>query len=95
MTCFDCPTLYPAYMVRDNVWLQAWPEYPKLRGAGRWRCGMGMTPRRRFLGLCFTCLERRLGRPLAPVDFNLDLVINAGVKLGLRMRSSQAAVEGY
>lgn len=69
--CRDCGGLNDSYMVRREVWFQA----------------VGLrtpeTPKPFFL--CFRCLEKRLGRPLQEDDFDLKLVINLPIALGIRM----------
>jgi len=37
--------------------------------------------------LCFDCLEKRLGRNLRKNDFDLEIPVNAGIKLGIRFSS--------
>jgi hypothetical protein len=78
--CADCGagtgTLGEYYMVRDDVWEQAWVGRRK-----SWQ-----TPDREFL--CIGCLEERLGRTLTPCDFP-DYPINDPAKYGMsdRLRS--------
>lgn len=85
--CFDCGDPHGcAYLVHDATWLAAWPEYSALRArlataypkGSPWRWHV-------HLLLCFGCLEKRLGRPLHPSDFDLSLPINAGVAFGMRL----------
>jgi hypothetical protein len=79
--CHDCGNIACEYMVRDSVWNRAWPEYREKKALlvaehpnERWKT---------HLLLCFECLQRRLNRSLVPEDFDLHLVINHGILLGL------------
>jgi hypothetical protein len=75
--CVDCgigtSTLgeYP-YIVRDDVWEQAWIGRRK-----SWQC---QRPDGRIVEgqevLCIGCLERRLGRTLIASDFPADILCN-------------------
>jgi hypothetical protein len=69
-------------MVHDEVWLAAWPTYPEERRA-LIRANKGVPGARTHLLLCFDCLSKRLGRPLRIADFDLDVPINAGIRLGI------------
>lgn len=87
LRCYDCNRPGGSYMVKRSVWNEAWPEYVKLKrslvlkhkGTPEWF--------RAHIELCLGCLEKKLGRPLAEADFDMDLPINDGVAIGLRMTS--------
>ena len=86
--CWDCKGWSHAYMVHDEIWLKAWPDYPTMRlflksvlctkSHGR-EAGGEMR-----LVLCFECLEKRLGRKLRIVDLT-DYPINNLLKKGAAM----------
>lgn len=91
--CYDCKGANDDYMVKPETWHEAWPSYSELKmkllrenPSNRYRA---------FLGLCFSCIEKRLDRPLTPEDFDLDLPINRNIALGLRMglRTSRQLLE--
>jgi len=80
--CYDCGFDHDWYMVKNEVWLQAWPEdYPKLRT----RLILENQGRRVFVSLCYECLEKRLGRVLTIDDFDLGIPINSGVRMGFKL----------
>jgi hypothetical protein len=88
--CYDCKQhTHDWYMVKDAVWCLAFPEYRQLKMSFIKCMPKAQRPR---IYLCFECLERRLGRPLALDDFRLELGINAGVvqgiKIGLRSKGT-------
>ena len=83
--CFDCGHPFVDYYVRDEVWLQAWPDYQEAKAEAICKYAGTEHDRLKHLTLCFTCLECRLGRVLSPDDFNLSLPANAGIKLGIGM----------
>jgi hypothetical protein len=96
MACYDCKRGSEFYMVRRETWVRAWPEYDSLRReilAKRrelLRDPDRAFPVSKFLLLCFDCLERRLGRPLTVDDFDLDLIVNEPIRLGMRLGASSA-----
>ena len=55
--CLDCGKLSEWYMLENEVWLAAVPEYSVLK----------VTHSRVFF--CLSCVEARLGRALLRVDF--------------------------
>jgi len=68
-SCYDCGMVRPEYhMLWDGVWEKAWdgkqPPHEDPRDP------------RQPLQLCFACLEKRLGRPLANADFTTAPVNN-------------------
>jgi hypothetical protein len=67
--CADCGigtlTLGEYYMVKDDVWEQAW--------AGRRKAWHGKVPGQEIL--CIGCLEQRIGRTLTSSDFT-DAPVN-------------------
>lgn len=83
--CFDCGHPFVDYYVRDEIWLQAWPDYQEAKAEAIRQYSGTEHDRLKHLTLCFTCLERRLGRVLSPDDFNLSLPANAGIRLGIGM----------
>lgn len=93
--CFDCRRPTDSYMVHNRVWLTAWPSYGADRRRGLdalvERLGDLTQARREYRGahLCFNCLERRLGRPLSPKDFDPDLPINRGILLGISLMAGE------
>ena len=57
------PSWHFAYMVRESIWKEVFPDYlavrqQKIRRKGDWA-----------VVLCPECLSKRLGRPLTPDDF--------------------------
>jgi len=79
--CYDCQHHGGAYMVHDHVWDAAWPDYWKVK-----RSRAHLPERRdRILCLCLGCLSRRLGRPLTPDDFDLEVPLNESVRVGIEM----------
>lgn len=87
LRCYDCKRAAGSYMVHRPVWDRAWPEYRELKRSlvSKYKGTPGWF--RAHLELCLGCLEKRLGRPLSPDDFDLSLPINDGVRLGLSMRA--------
>lgn len=89
--CYDCKGYAEFYMVKRHVWLQAWPDYEELRAdilERRKACLKNpelAAPVHRFLLLCFSCLEKRLGREMVADDFDLDLCVNEPIRLGIRI----------
>lgn len=80
--CYDCTSTQDWYMLRDEVWNQAWPEdYSKLRT----RLTLENQGKRVFICLCYDCLEKRLGRSLTIDDFDLGLPINSGIRMGFKL----------
>lgn len=72
MFCNDCGQPYAGYMVYGAVWKVAWKGHT--------------TPASEHdRVLCLDCLAQRLGRALLPSDFDLDLPINQGIKLGIEL----------
>lgn len=69
--CYDCSHYPPSYMVLDEVWERAVPDYREQRKS------------RRF-NLCFSCLESRLGRELTVRDFQ-EVPVNQGIFFGYLM----------
>lgn len=71
-------------MISRELWAQAWPEYEKLKKI------MAKTyPRydpRRYLLLCFSCLEKRLDRRLTLDDFDANIPVNKAVHFGYFLR---------
>lgn len=80
--CYDCGFSHDWYMLKDEVWLQAWPEgYKELRT----KLTLENQGRRVFVGLCYECLEKRLGRMLTIDDFDLGIPINSGIRMGFKL----------
>jgi len=73
--CFDCNEENPHYMTSHEVWRQAFPNYREIK-----RQAMQDHPDSalKFILLCLSCLEKRLGRRLTREDF-ANVPINAGV----------------
>ena len=73
--CDDCGEPVYGYMLKDDIWKIAVPDYEKI-----------LTLQKHFY-LCFSCIKHRLGRQLKVTDFT-DAPINApiieGVLAGLR-----------
>lgn len=90
--CYDCRGWDSCYMVHDEVWAKAWPDYREVRKALVQQYGSppvnGLRKDRIFLCLCFGCLEKRLGRPLELGDFK-RAPINEPIFFGYRMRERQ------
>ncbi len=66
--CMDCECSPPYYMVKDEVWWKAVPDYIDVKVSRR--------KDMRFTRLCFKCLSIRLGRPLDISDFSSAPVNN-------------------
>lgn len=86
--CVDCglgcTTAGEWYMVKDEVWEQAW--------TGGWRSPWHLLPGQ--MVLCIGCLEKRLGRTLCASDFT-EAMVNSPDKEGIsdRMRARLTATE--
>lgn len=78
--CHDCGG-YAQYMVRGEIWGQAFPDYAQVRVQLIERLD------RRFKGLdlCFSCLAIRLGRVLTIEDFDLTIPVNSAVVFGIQL----------
>lgn len=85
LICRDCKDYSTPYMVRDEVWNEAWPEYRELRQVLREKHRNTWSEGKSHVYLCLPCLEKRLGRTLMPADFDLELPINAAIRQGLWM----------
>jgi hypothetical protein len=99
--CLDCKTAcLPDYMVKNHVWDQAVPDYKHLKtvlkeqfpgtespplGCSAWAKNWD---HRACVQLCFECLEQRLGRSLTIEDFDLQIPVNLGVRLGFELGKS-------
>lgn len=83
--CHDCGEHFAFYMVHNWVWREAWPTYAAERQALMKKYKYTSEYFRVHLDLCFSCLEKRLGRKLKPEDFDLDLPVNRGIALGMRI----------
>ena len=85
--CYDCSAPPPPYMVLNEVWRTAMPEYSRLKHALRHfeESPDRVEREKRYVLLCLTCLERRLGRPIEIGDFDLTVPINLGIALGYRL----------
>ena len=83
--CFDCEAPWVDYYVRDEVWLQAWPDYPEFKKQIVQRYRGTEKDRLQYLTLCFDCLVRRLGRKLTAKDFDLALPANHGIRFGMTL----------
>lgn len=81
--CSDCNTYHPIYMVQDELWKTAWPEFVDLHKQLRLK-QKELQVRGAGMNLCIGCLERRLGRLLTIDDFTWAPA-NANVHLGYRM----------
>lgn len=86
--CWDCKLVHDSFMVKNEIWRQAFPDYVEQKRKLKEKHGL----ERPFLvtiHLCFRCLEKRLRRKLVPEDFNLLLPINHGIALGMTMMRQQ------
>ena len=96
--CFDCHKVECTYMLKDEVWAEAWPTYAKdqeerefeIRSTHRSGAPDEMLWRLETHGrlfLCFACLETRLGRALVLEDFSPmeEAPCNRAVFLGARI----------
>jgi hypothetical protein len=88
--CWDCKLVHDSFMVKNEVWKQAMPEYVEEKRKLKSMYGLDR-PFLVTIHLCFYCLEKRLGRHLRPEDFNLLLPINHGIALGMAMMCRQSA----
>jgi hypothetical protein len=77
--CYDCYNLHAPYMVKDAVWLQAWPEYTAVRSKLQ-----SLFPAKVHLNLCLNCLVLRLGRDLTLEDLT-NKPVNDSIVLGYTM----------
>ena len=86
MYCHDCGGCDPYYNVYDHIWALAMPEYPTLKARKRREFPSinGKRDFRDYVGLCFTCLESRLGRPLTLEDFT-NRPVNDGIRFGFQL----------
>lgn len=78
LECIDCGEWSEWYMLKDDVWLSAVPDYSErvahVPGVG--------TP---HVYCCLTCVEGRLGRPLTLSDFSnapVNSLLFRGFELG-------------
>lgn len=79
--CYDCKQrTFDWYMLKDAVWCTAFPDYSEIRCSLRRQLGKSAR-----IFLCYSCVERRLGRALVADDFRLDLPISSGILQGMRM----------
>jgi hypothetical protein len=85
--CYVCDKATPTYMVLDEVWLKAFPNYREVQSElrARWPGKEREHREKRFVSLCLYCLEQRLGRSLLATDFDLGLPINQGILWGALM----------
>ena len=83
--CFNCGAREESYMVMNQVWLRAWPDYWEWRRELRSLLATSAnTDGKMRLLLCLSCLERKLGRPLVVSDFT-DVPINDKIFIGVRI----------
>lgn len=97
MICHDCKGHNDEYMVRPEVWAQAWPTYQHDKKILLAKVRDGKLQQwAAFLLLCLDCLERRLGRPLSEADFDFGIVINRPLALGfaIGLRRAQMNRDG-
>lgn len=80
--CADCRGPNSDYMVRSEVWVQAWQDSHSPEES---TTATGLL-------LCLSCLERRAGRELLPEDFDLTLPINRGLRHLIRMGRKPGSV---
>jgi hypothetical protein len=88
--CWDCDKDATGYMLKDDLWHQAWPTYDNDRKEAAAQYGKDESGKRNpmaCLCLCFGCLEKRLGRRLTPLDFNFKSKLNEGILLGMRFET--------
>jgi len=86
--CYDCGKCSCMYMVHDELWQKAWPEYRELRAE--------LVPKysfRIFLCLCLECLEVRIKRPLLISDFT-PAPINDGIRIGYTLGKKEQVTNG-
>lgn len=68
LRCHDCGGANPQdYAVKREVWNEAWPDYRKQVSLALNEYGRDHPGRHQLL--CFSCIEKRLGRALVPGDF--------------------------
>jgi hypothetical protein len=82
--CWDCKLVHNSFMVKDPIWKQAFPDYAEQKKKLKEKYKEDK-PFLVTIHLCFTCVEKRLGRKLVPSDFNLLLPINYGIVKGMEM----------
>jgi hypothetical protein len=87
--CYDCARPCGEYIVKDEVWRAAWPDYYALKRRllqeyptmeERWHT---------YLQLCYRCFIIRLGRPLVLADFRMETPCNDGIRIGLLLAEGQ------
>jgi hypothetical protein len=78
-TCFECLGYGHRYMVTEDVWNSAWPEYKELEVSAAKELRRTWNPDGSMrLLLCFKCLSKKLGRDFVHGDFT-DVPINRHV----------------
>lgn len=87
--CLDCGDYDNCYRVHDEVWKLAVPDYEALKGARRASAkekGLEGPYARAasFVGLCFVCLAKRLGREVTIDDFTRH-PINESLRFGFAL----------
>jgi hypothetical protein len=79
--CIDCDEHVTSYMVCDEAWAEAVPEYRSLKEELEAKHDAG---RASAVSVCVACLAHRLRRDLLPADFN-DSPGNDTIRLGIAM----------
>ena len=85
-SCFDCGKDDGCYMIRDEVWNQAVPNYREIKRALR-----EIAKIRGYFCLCIDCLELRIGRPVGVKDFDLSMPANYNIALGMKLAARARA----
>lgn len=94
--CYDCKGVPSEYMVKDEVWRAAFPDYNAVKATLMANhqppadltcseCQKVQFRRACHVWLCLHCLGVRLGRSLTANDFKLDAPINGSLVLGMRL----------
>jgi len=74
LVCLDCEQATEYYMVSNEVWLEAIPDYREIKQERKQKHPPKCT--QRHVMLCLGCLTLRLGRPLRRLDFPSHIRLN-------------------
>jgi hypothetical protein len=82
--CYDCACTPSDYIVKNEIWDKAFPNYIEVRSKTPVLPGF----KGPIVLLCLGCLEKRLGRNLKGDDFDFSIPVNASIKLGIKIGRS-------
>ena len=74
--CNDCGSYVNTYMVKNEIWDKAWPDWRAIRAVLATKHNDTKQKNTICLNLCLPCLSHRLGRKLNINDFDWSIPIN-------------------